>query len=576
MNESRLTKPVVIVGAGPAGCVSALALRKLGHPVVMFERAPAPDYKIGESLLPGTLSILHRLGLTERLEAAKFVKKPSATFIWGADEEPWTFSFATVRPEPWIYDHAIQVLRSEFETILLDAVKKAGVDVRSGHAISDVDTSRPDEVEVKWTANGQSGSQVGSWLVDCSGQAGLIAKKHELRRYDQFYRSLAVWNYFPATRKFTGDLNGTTFSITFKDGWIWMIPLKDGTYSVGAVVDTEASREIQKLGASEFLMQCLRSAPEVHTIVDLEQPKSETRIIREWSYDATRFSFGRVFMCGDAACFTDPLFSQGVHLATQSGVCAAAAIDALSKKPERADVVHHWFDASYRASYSQYHEFLASFYSYASRLMPSSAFWSKRRVEGFADKRFENTLWMKSLTGQAEAGEEGAAIDQFVGRSGTMIGIGQHLNKTLNEDFTEAELAQKRLLWIANLTKSLNRIQKFSWVGDEVKLESTFKVEPLTFALREETVVCNEHGVAMSKYPLNEQYREILASLKTEEVGYKELMRRLQSLDQADVASQIVIRLIEAGLLRGYDKKGERVVIQKRLRFDGVGAEYEV
>ncbi|MBX7098147.1 MAG: tryptophan 7-halogenase [Myxococcaceae bacterium] len=570
--------PVLIVGAGPAGCVSALTLRKLGHEVVLFERAGAPEYKIGESLLPGTLSILHRLGLKDRLDAAKFVKKPSATFIWGADEEPWTFSFATARPEPWIYDHAIQVLRSEFDGILLDAVKEAGVEVRAGHSVSGIESSRPDDVEVQWTANGQSGTQRGSYVIDCTGQAGLIAKKHELRRYDAFYRSLAVWNYFPATRAFSGDLNGTTFSITFRDGWIWMIPLKDGTYSVGAVVDTEASREIQALGASAFLDRCLRSAPEVHTIVDLSQPRSETRIIREWSYDATRFSFGRVFMCGDAACFTDPLFSQGVHLATQSAVCAAGAIDALAKNPAHADAVHQWFDTSYRESYSQYHEFLASFYSHASRLMPSSAFWSKRRVQDFADKRFANTLWMKSLTGQAEpeAGGEGAVIDQFVGRSGTMIGIGQHLRKELHADFSEAELSQKRLMWVANLTKSLNRIQKFSWVGDEARLVPTFKVDPLSFRLREEAIVANERGVTMSKYPLNEKYLAVLQALKHEEVGYKELMRRFQALDQPEVASQIIIRLLEAGLLRGYDKKGERVAIQKRLRFDGVGAEYEV
>lgn len=571
-------KPILIVGAGPAGCVSALTLRKLGHPVVLFERAPTPEYKIGESLLPGTLSILHRLGLQERLEARKFVKKPSATFIWGADEEPWTFSFATARPEPWIYDHAVQVLRSEFDGLLLDAAREAGVEIRSGHSISGVDTSRADEVEVQWTAHGTSGTQLGSYLIDCSGQAGLIAKKHELRRYDAFYRSLAVWNYFPATRKFTGDLNGTTFSITFRDGWIWMIPLKDGSYSVGAVVDTEASREIQQLGASAFLDQCLRSAPEVKTIVDLSRPMSETRIIREWSYDAERFSFGRVFMCGDAACFTDPLFSQGVHLATQSAVCAAAAIDELSRRPERADVVHRWFDTSYRESYSQYHEFLASFYSYASRLMPSSAFWSKRRIQDFADKRFENKLWMSSLTGQAgpETGDEETLIDQFVGRSGTMIGIGQHLRKELNEDFSEAELSQKRLMWVATLTKSLNRIVKFSWVGEEARLIPTFKVDPLTFRLREEAIVANERGLKMSKYPLKEQHRAVLQSLKQEDVGYKELMRRFQALDQTETSSQIIIRLIEAGLLRGYDKKGERVSIQKRLRFDGVGAEYEV
>ncbi|MFL6713244.1 MAG: tryptophan 7-halogenase, partial [Sulfurifustis sp.] len=401
-------------------------------------------------------------------------------------------------------------------------------------------------------------------------------RAHKLRRYDEFYRSLAVWNYFRATRKFTGDLNGTTFSITFRDGWIWMIPLKDGTYSVGAVVDMESLPRLKEIGEDAFLHECLAAAPEVSTIVDIEHPQSHTRIIREWSYDADKFSFGRVFMCGDAACFTDPLFSQGVHLATQSAVCAAASIDYLLRHPEKEASVHGWFDRSYRESYSQYHEFLASFYSYASRLMPDSPFWSKRRIGNLADKRFENKLWFSSLTGQTTNTEEGDLIDEFVSRSGNMISIGQHLRKNLSEDFTEAELAGARLNWITQLTKSLNRIVRLHWQGDDVRLYAIYKVEPLTFKLREYFVVGNEKGVRMQKYPLNEQYRSILASLNQEPIGYKELIRRFKQIEERDISSQIVVRLMEAGLLRGYDKNGAPVSIQRRLRFDGVGAEYEV
>jgi len=33
---------------------------------------------------------------------------------------------------------------------------------------------------------------------------------------------------------------------------------------------------------------------------------------------------------------------------------------------------------------------------------------------------------------------------------------------------------------------------------------------------------------------------------------------------------------MEAGLLTGYNKNGDEVFIQDRLRFDGVGTEYEV
>ncbi|HAE49750.1 MAG: alkylhalidase [Tistrella sp.] len=574
-----MSDPVLIIGAGPAGCVAALTLRRRGRDVVLLERATEPAYKIGESLLPGTLSLLDRLGLMDRIMERGFVRKPSATFVWGLGQAPWTFSFATPRPEPWIYDHAIQVYRQEFDGLLLDAARDAGVDIRMGHAVASVDYDHGDGVLVRARRVADDAEVVlpGSYVVDATGQNGLIARELGLRRYDEFYRSLAVWNYYPSIRKFTGDLDGTTFSITFEKGWVWMIPLKDGTYSVGAVVDVDNAAEINARGRQAFLEDCLRAAPEVASIVDLDDPRAEARIIREWSYNAERMSMGRAFLAGDSACFTDPLFSQGVHLATQSGVYAGAAIDFLIDHPDRADDVHAWYDAAYRESYSQYHEFLASFYSYASEVMPASSFWSKRRVQGLEDKRFSDKTWFARLTGQAEETDEDELLRKFVNRSGNMISLGQHLRTELTDDFTEEELAAKRVQWIGALTRNLNAIKRFEWTGGEVSLVPTFKVDPMDFSLVERQLVADGRGRRMMKYSMTEAHRDVLAGLSHETVGYRELVKRLKQADDGpDLSSQIVIRLIEAGMLKGYDRDDQPVEIQHRLRFDGVGAEYEV
>ncbi len=80
----------------------------------------------------------------------------------------------------------------------------------------------------------------------------------------------------------------------------------------------------------------------------------------------------------------------------------------------------------------------------------------------------------------------------------------------------------------------------------------------------------------MSKYPLTESYRETLSDMNREKIGYKDLIRRFKQIEEQDNSTQIVIRLLESGLIRGYDESGKPVHIQKRLRFDGVGAEYEV
>src|SRR5205807_6660475 len=129
----------LVIGGGPACAISALTLNKLGHEVELFEREAFPRHRIGESLLPGTLSILKRLGLQEKLDAAGFLRKPSATFLWGQDQPPYTFSFATARPAEWIMDHAIQVYREEFDALLLNEAQSRGVRVNFKTSVQDVE-----------------------------------------------------------------------------------------------------------------------------------------------------------------------------------------------------------------------------------------------------------------------------------------------------------------------------------------------------------------------------------------------------------------------------------------------------
>ena len=60
---------VLIIGAGPAGAVSAALLSSAGFDVAVFERARFPRFVIGESLLPICNDVLQEAGLFERVEA---------------------------------------------------------------------------------------------------------------------------------------------------------------------------------------------------------------------------------------------------------------------------------------------------------------------------------------------------------------------------------------------------------------------------------------------------------------------------------------------------------------------------
>ena len=99
----------------------------------------------------------------------------------------------------------------------------------------------------------------------------------------------------------------------------------------------------------------------------------------------------------------------------------------------------------------------------------------------------------------------------------------------------------------------------------------------MSFQLVERQLVADDTGRRMVKYPMTDAHRAVLASLKTERVGYRDLVKRLKQADDGpDLSSQMIIRLIEAGMLKGYDRGDAPVQVQHRLRFDGVGAEYEV
>ena len=79
-----------------------------------------------------------------------------------------------------------------------------------------------------------------------------------------------------------------------------------------------------------------------------------------------------------------------------------------------------------------------------------------------------------------------------------------------------------------------------------------------------------------TKYPVDADYLEIFRVTLCQDVDYRAMIRRIERVGPKETSSQIIIRLFEAGLLSAFGEKGNPVLVQDRLRFDGVGVEYEV
>src|SRR6266850_3366612 len=118
----------IMIGGGPAGASAASILAEYGRRVLVLEREKFPRYHIGESLIPFTYQPLDRLSLIPKMKASAFVKKYSVVFISpnGKASQPFYFFNRYDRDtvaQTW------QVLRSEFDQMLLDNARAKGAEV---------------------------------------------------------------------------------------------------------------------------------------------------------------------------------------------------------------------------------------------------------------------------------------------------------------------------------------------------------------------------------------------------------------------------------------------------------------
>lgn len=317
---------VLIVGGGPAGSTLAAFLALAGVSVHLLERDSFPRYHIGESLIPQVLDVLEESGALAAVEAHGFLRKEGGVFRWGRRETPWLFYFdeASYR---YRHTYAYQVIRSEFDQLLLDHARTCGVTVEERVAAYELTLSALSHLShgVKVTATdwiNQKREYKCRIVADCSGQVGWLARKHQLREYDPVLRNVAIFKYFRGATRMTGrDANGIFCEAT-PDGWFWNIPLHDGTNSVGLVTNARS-----KLGdpdttfdsafrSSWYLKQQLLGASCV----------SQTRTIRDYSYRGSQLIGPGFILVGDAGNFIDPVWSTGVFLATTAAKLSANAI----------------------------------------------------------------------------------------------------------------------------------------------------------------------------------------------------------------------------------------------------------
>jgi flavin-dependent dehydrogenase len=320
---------VIVIGGGPAGATCSTLLAKQGHKVQLLEREHFPRYHIGESLIPETYWVLERLDMLPKLRKSAFVHKHSVQFVTakGVLSEPFYF----YDNKPHECSQTWQVLRSEFDVLMLNNAREHGVDVHEGVRVLEVlfENNRAVGVKIK-EENGAEREIRAKVVVDASGQSSMIMSRLGLREWDPVLKKAALWTYWEGAYRDTGRDEGATIVIQVegKQGWFWYIPLHNNIVSVGVVAgyDYLFSGRADNKDYEKIYFEEVAKCPGVQPRIKHAKRASEFKAAKEYSYRSTKVAGDGWVLVGDAFGFLDPLYSSGVLLALRSGAYAADAI----------------------------------------------------------------------------------------------------------------------------------------------------------------------------------------------------------------------------------------------------------
>jgi flavin-dependent dehydrogenase len=355
--------PVLVVGGGPAGLATAIALAEQNISALVVERSVYDDVRIGEHLQPSAVLQLRSIDSRSNLPLESHFASGGVEAYWGSE----TPNFMDYFFHPG--QQGLNLARPRFDADLARACELCGATVLRDASLTRVLRGTRDW-EIDIAVGRETRKHSVSVIVDATGRAATFSRSQGAKIFaDDRQIAVAVF-----ANDSNDGINTRSLVETVEIGWWYHTPLGP-TRSIFMLV-TDANllpRRAQSDLWAWWLDQLGRTAQLVQRFRDAGPPPR--LIIRSARSQRIDPMCGTGWIAvGDSAMAFDPLASQGIAKALHDGKRAAGHIAAhLGGDTSSLQRLALQFEREYDA----YRAIRADYYRLEKR-WPRSVFWHRR------------------------------------------------------------------------------------------------------------------------------------------------------------------------------------------------------